>query len=126
MEATVEFLPYGSTGRSRRRWSDALKAQLVAETLEPGATIAGIARRHGMRPSHLSSWRTLARQGKLVLPAPDDTVEFAPMVIARPGPELNPSEPAGPEIVMGAVMIRLEAGASAPRIAAIVRALSAP
>ena len=125
MDATVEFLPYAPTGRSRRRWPDALKAQLVADTLLPGATVASIARRHGMRPSHLSSWRTLARQGKLVLTPPDDTVGFAAVAIARPAPEISPSEPAGAEIAMGAVTIRLKAGASAERIAAIVRALSA-
>ncbi|EUB96525.1 transposase IS111A/IS1328/IS1533 [Rhizobium sp. CF080] len=34
-----------------------------------------VADRHGLKPNHLSTWRTMARQGKLVLPAPKDAME---------------------------------------------------
>lgn len=78
-----------------------------------------------MNSNHISSWRTLARKGKLVLPAPQDAVEFAAMVVA-PAEEGAPlSETSGPQIVEGAVTVRLEPGVSAERIAAIVRALAA-
>ncbi|WP_418068193.1 hypothetical protein [Rhizobium laguerreae] len=30
-----------------------------------------VAERHGSKPNYLSTWRTMARQGKLVLPAPE-------------------------------------------------------
>ncbi len=113
-------------GRSRRRWADETKARIVAETLRPGATVDEVARRHGLSSNHLSSWRTLARKGKLVLPAPRDAVEFAAMVMAPPDRGAPLSEATGPEIMLGAVTVRLEPGASAERIAAIVRALSAP
>ncbi|MGY0782731.1 transposase, partial [Azospirillum argentinense] len=37
------------TGKERRRrWSEAEKARLVAETLEPGAIVAHVAHRHGV------------------------------------------------------------------------------
>ena len=75
----------------------------------------------GVPANHLSAWRTLARTGRLVLPAPEDPAEFASLIV---GPV--DSAPLGktgaqdrPEIVMGAVVIRLEAGASAERSAAV-------
>ena len=103
-----------------------MKARIVAETLRPGVTVNEVAARHRLQANHLSSWRSLARAGKLVLPAPEGSVEFAAMIVAPPGEGPRPSEAIGPEIIVGGVTIRLEAGASAERIVAIVRALSAP
>lgn len=57
--------------------ADEVKARIVAETLRPGATVNDVAKRHGLKANHASSWRILARNGKLVLPAPEDAVEFA-------------------------------------------------
>ncbi|KQZ54229.1 transposase [Ensifer sp. Root558] len=127
METTLEVL---TTRRSRReahrQWPDEMKARIVSESLRPGVTVNEIAERHGLKANHLSSWRTLARQGKLVLPAPEDTVEFATMVIETPAPEPPTAKAVSrAEIVVGPVTIRLEEGASAARIAAIARALAA-
>lgn len=84
-----------------------------------------VAARYGLKPNHLSSWRTMARQGKLVLPAPEDVVEFAAMVVETSAVEPPIREVSRPEIVIGSVMIRLEEGASAARIVAIARGLAA-
>ena len=126
MAATLEVLPLGGGGCLRRTWPDEVKTRLVAETPRPGVTVNDVAARHGLQANHLSFWRTLARTGKLVLPAPESSVEFAAMVAAPPGEGRRMSETIGPEIMVGGVTIRLEAGASAGRIAAIVRARSAP
>jgi transposase len=49
----------------RRRWSYDEKVRLVEETLQAGETVCGVARRHGLAPSLLFSWRRQARQGHL-------------------------------------------------------------
>ena len=49
----------------RRRWSYDEKVRLVEETLQAGETVCGVARRHGLAPSLLFSWRRQARQGRL-------------------------------------------------------------
>lgn len=67
----------------------------------------------------------MARQGKLILPAPEDAVEFAAVIVDPPVSEQPPKMLSRPEIVLGPVTIRLEEGASATRIAAIARALAA-
>ena len=117
--------------KGQRRWPDDLKARIVAETLEDGAQVQDVAARYGLRANHLSAWRRLARDGKLVLPAPPGDAEpvqgpvFAPMVIE---PLTERSEPevasATVEIVHGAVVIRLGSDTPATRIAEIARALS--
>lgn len=59
---TVEVL---AGPERRRRWSAAEKVTIVAETDEPGMTVSLVARRHGIAPNQLFTWRKLARQGAL-------------------------------------------------------------
>jgi transposase len=49
----------------RRRWSLQDKLQIVEETLQPGVTVTEVARRHGLAPSVVFTWRRLARKGRL-------------------------------------------------------------
>jgi transposase len=129
METTVEFLTTGKARREvHRHWPDDVKARIVSESLRPGTTVNEVAQRYGLRANSLSTWRTMARQGKLILPAPEDAVEFAAMVVEMPAPESEPptvKAVSRAEIIVGPVTIRLEEGASATRIAAIARALAA-
>lgn len=107
----------------KRRWSDAYKGLVVAETLVPGVRVNEVARRHDLRPNHLSTWRRMAKDGKLAVP---DFVgaEFTPVVIA---PEATPpmaTPERAVEIVHGAITIRLDATTPTDRIAEIAHALS--
>ena len=64
----------------RRQWTEAFKRQIVAETLEPGASVSIVARRHDVNANQLFKWRremapeqSPAEQSVTMLP-----VEIAP------------------------------------------------
>ena len=127
MEASTETLSKVevlAVRGGRRRWPDEVKARIVAETLEPGATVRGVARCYGVHPNQLTGWRRLARDGRLVLPAVETAVEFAPLVV---GEESSVSVPGGKrvEVVLDRVTVRLDAAVPAGRLAEIVSALNA-
>ncbi|NVP57595.1 transposase [Rhizobium sp. DBTS2] len=126
METTLEILTTGKAGREgHRQWPDEVRARIVSESLRPGVTVNEVAERHGLKPNHLSSWRTMARQGKLVLSVPEDAVEFAAMVVETTTAEPPIKDVSRPEIVVSPINIRLEEGASTARIVAIARAFAA-
>src|ERR1700741_982438 len=56
----------------RRRWSDDVKAQIVAESYAPGAGAWGAGGRHEIPPQFLSPWRRAPRHGVL---KPADSTE---------------------------------------------------
>jgi transposase len=78
--------------RRRRLWSDEEKRRIVAETLEPGASVSTIARRHDLNANMLFTWRRQIGAAAL-LPAGDAmmfvpaaiTTEAAPTVSALAG-----------------------------------------
>ena len=119
----------------RRRWSVDDRARILEETLEPGAVVSAVARRHGLTPQQLFTWRREARKAAEPLPA------FVPAVIA-PEPMTAatapaPSQPsrrrvrrpssrrraAAIEVDVAGVRVRIENGASPATIAAVIGAL---
>ena len=46
-----------SNGAKRRQWTRALKRRIVAETLEPGASVSIVARRHDVNANQVFKWR---------------------------------------------------------------------
>ena len=64
----------------RRRWSDAEKTAIVAESLAPGAVTSVIALRHGLHRNQLYGWRREFRSTAVAdadIPASD----FVPVVV---------------------------------------------
>ncbi len=72
--------------RVRRSYSCAFKRQLVAETREPGISIAAVARRHGINANVVFGWLRDPRLGGNVAP-----VEFLPVATSPPPPMMAPS-----------------------------------
>lgn len=126
MDGMTEFLTdTGKGGRRSPRWPNDVKARIVAETLVEGATVNAVARQYGMRPNHLSEWRRMAREGKLVLPNLDG-VSFVPVAIEEPAailPDVLEAEMGVIDVLKGGVTIRLSADTPAARIAEIAAAL---
>ena len=123
--ATLRSVEVLTVRGGRRRWPDELKARIVAETLETGATVRGVARRYGVHETQLTSWRRLARDGRLVLPAADGEADFAAVVVREEERSARSPASASLEVVRGQVTVRLNAATPACRIAEIVSALNA-
>jgi transposase len=49
----------------RRRWTASEKVRMVEETFEPGMTVSLVARRRGVAPNQLFTWRRLVAHGSL-------------------------------------------------------------
>jgi transposase len=118
------------TETGRRRWfSKDDKARIVEETLAPGAVVSNVARRHGLTPQQVFTWRRQARQ--LTAGEP----QFVPAVVDVPAAAMSPRRKArrcrakpdlgSIEIEIDGTIIRAGHGANAAMIAAIVRALKA-
>src|SRR5438034_8116739 len=69
----------------RRSWSAAEKQQLVAASLEPGASVSAVAREAGIHPGQLYGWQRRLRA--------QPQIGFAPV---RIGPEAAPGGLPGP------------------------------
>jgi transposase len=120
------------TETGRRRWfSRDDKSRIVEETLIPGAVVSDVARRHGLTPQQVFTWRRQARQLRA---AQVDEPQFVPAVVDAPaavGPERKvqrcKAKPdlEGIEIEVDGITIRAGRGAEAAMIAAIVHALKA-
>ena len=111
----------GPTGQ--RRWSDAMKGRIVAESLVIGVSVSSVAERYGLKPNHLSSWRGLARAGKLVVPD-FAGASFATVVVADPLPP-PPVLLDRIELIVGGMTLRLDAATDARRVAELAAALRA-
>jgi transposase len=112
----------------RRSWPDDVKARIVRESLEPGATVSEVARRHRISPQHLTLWRRAARQGRLsVSVGYDEKVgdSFVPLAIDTDRRE--PVSAVNDRIVieLNGMVLKLPAQTAASRIAEIVFALEA-
>ncbi|KQQ45917.1 hypothetical protein ASF61_19980 [Duganella sp. Leaf126] len=87
------------------------KRALVALSLEPGISVARIAREHGVNANQVFSWRRLYQQGRLGLPALMRDDGLLPVVLAPTAPaQDNPSSDGGGMIVLelGQVRVRIE------------------
>ncbi|MXY39467.1 MAG: transposase [Rhodospirillaceae bacterium] len=83
-DATDASVAVATGANGARVWPEAVKARIVEETFEEGATVAGVARRHGLSRTQLSGWRRMARDGLLgpVAGAGDDPFGLVPVTVS--------------------------------------------
>jgi len=121
------------TGAGRRRsWSAAEKVAIIAESYGAGETVCAVARRNGLTPQQLFTWRRLARRSALAAPP-----MFVPAVVETTEPEpatttVSPrhtrrrrSRSDGIELEIAGVEVRVGADAKPRTIEAVIRALKA-
>ena len=125
MSVAKEMITVAGDERRRRRvWSAAEKRRIVAETLEPGASVSIVARRHDLNANLLFTWRRTL--GAAAPDAVDDAMRLVPAVIA---PELVPTPsppPAGRiEIALaGGDRVIVDATVDAAALARVLKVLS--
>lgn len=119
MEA-VGFVELLAAPAAKRRWSGETKGRIVAETLVVGVSVNEVARRHSLKANHLSAWRTLARQGKLVVPEIAGAEFAAPVALPE---QVEAPVTTSIDLIIGPVMLCLDAATPASRVAELVMAL---
>jgi transposase len=77
------------TGAGRRRsWTAQEKAAIVAESFEDGVRACHVARRHGLTPQQLFTWRREARRKAGEEP---NTPPFVPAIVEAPSAPATPA-----------------------------------
>jgi transposase len=120
-----------SSGRRVRRWrSVSEKRQIVQLTMEPGASVAEVARVHGLNANQVFKWRRSFERGELTEPY----AALLPVTVSSLSvPEIEPTEPlprtqatSSGSIhieLPGRAMISIESGADHVLIRAILESL---
>jgi transposase len=124
-------------GRKRQRRSIAEKRRIVELAMLPGASVAGVARQHGVNANMVHYWRNLYRQGRLGEKR-DDSIRLLPVSVREPevAPALHTaSQLSCTSTVMSAttsgfiylefpkVHLRIESGADAALVRVVLESL---
>ena len=131
-EKVGRFEVFTGAGR-RRRFSEAEKAGIVAESYEGGISVCDVARRHGLSPSQLFTWRRQARSWPSLVAEPS---LFVPAIVAPAAkaplsadramqPRRRRRSAASIELEVGGVVVRVGPDAGVAAIAAVIGALKA-
>lgn len=124
MTRSVEVLLVEPVPKRRYRSKQERRA-VVEETLRPGASVAVIARRHGVNANQVFHWRKLYRQGRLDVAPPT-----APLVPVRIAEVVSDNRPlatlcAGVIVVeVGRARIRVEGSVDAEALRLILERVS--
>ncbi len=106
-----------------RRWTDEAKAQVVAESYAGVETVCEVARRHGLAPTQLFTWRRLAKAAApRFVPV---VVEPPPVGAEAPKKRRRRARDGGIELEIDGVVVRVSRGAEVRTVAAVIQALKA-
>jgi transposase len=109
----------------RRRWSAGEKAQIVAETLVPGARVSEVARRWQLHPQQVFGWRHQARRAGKAL-RNDAALSFVPIVAASDdggAPADAKRRRSSIEIALADAIVRVMCGVDSEWLTAVLQAV---
>ena len=72
--------------RRNKRWPEALKREIVAATLQPGASVSIVARQYNVNANQVFSWRRRYGEASKPVTAPPSASGLVPVMIV-PGSE---------------------------------------
>jgi transposase len=122
-------------GPSRRRHDRSFKAELIRQSLEPGASVSAIALQNGINANLLFNWRREHRRSNRLGPAPavllpvqvTPEVEAAAVgapVVPAPLPAAKPSTRSGViEMEIAGVQLRVRGVVDEASLCSVLRAL---
>ena len=113
---------FTGTGR-RHSWTAKQKARTVVESRVEGATVSAVARRHGLTAQQLFAWRRKAERDNEGSPRANG-IGFASVVVAAPSRQERHATSAI-EVVVGALTVRVPAGADLSTLQLVLRAACA-
>ncbi|HEX9842177.1 MAG TPA: transposase [bacterium] len=120
------------SSRKRRRWPEAERRRIVEETLRPGASVARVARAHGVNANQVFAWRRRYQKGLLGAGA---TNQLLPVKVSEPEPavvrpasaviESRPDGgPAGViQVARGKTQIRIEGAVDQQTLRIVLRSV---
>ena len=110
----------------RRRWTLEQKALIVAEGFAPGVVTSSVARRHGVHPNQLYTWR---REVRDAVGAGWGAPVFAPVAVEQVDPdpaERWPTQPSSTiEVEIAGAIVRVTRESDLALLTAVARALKA-
>jgi transposase len=108
----------------RRRFSDADKARILAEALEPGESVISTAKRYEISPSLIYGWRKAQRSADGALIARGGAPDFI-RIVPEGDPEATQEVPVIRVHLAAEIVVDFPVLLEPARIAAVLRALRA-
>ena len=123
----------GSVAAQRQRRSIAEKRRIVEETLAPGASVAKVARAHGVNANQVFGWRRLYLAGRLgeqkpgikLLPVRVSESKSAPVVVEHRVTDFSQAQPGTIHIELGQAQVRIEGNADPALLRVLLECLRA-
>ena len=121
----------GPVAAPRQRRSIAEKRRIVEETLVEGASVARVARAHGINANQVFGWRRLYRAGRLgerklamkLLPVRVSESLPAPLPVERRSADLPKPQPGTIHIELRQAQVRIEGNADAALVRVLLECL---
>lgn len=115
------------SARRVRRWrSVSEKLKIVRESLQPGVSVAKVARAHGVNANQVFTWRRAFERGELS----ESSVALIPVTVSNPGDEKREPEAFAPSAggsihieLPGRAVISVESGADPTLLRTLLESL---